>query len=793
MKTKFFPARLGAVLPRRQRPISHRGRHPLTAAALSLSLLSLAAIAEVNGAAQATEAASAQQQVASLTEQQVADLLAEFDASFKKGQGHDRMLEIRKQLVAQPLTVAQSDYLLQKSIVVANNRGYSDMAAQFLEEYRQFVEHNPSDARWGKYYFSKAQFDVQQVKMADAEQAAWQAVTYLKKTEETTLLAHSYRTYLHALNQSGQYQKALGVVDEVLAANKATGRLDMYLEVRNVERDIYLSLKWLDKAMASLQESMQLVEQNRATLDNLGNYYYAAGETYYTLKEYQKAQDAFAKAYEADMALGLESYSGWTLIKWGRSKLALNDFDGARHDFEQALATFEKYKHTRNIGWAKNNLGELALKQGDYPTAKDWYEQAARQLTAQNGTLYVENSLSLANVHGKLGEAVQAEVLLKGLDLTNITDTSVLMHYQQALAEVYQQLKQPELALSHFKQYLTIKAERDEHSYNQQVAGMKVQLGMTEQEAVLRQERQQRELEQALAKNRQLQIVLVAGLGILLLGMLAWQLRRRQRALLQKTEQLSASLSANERLIADVSHELRTPLTVLKLQIETLESNLVSDTALTYQQLHQRIAMLNTLIGDMYQLSSAQSQQLQWHDEVVELAPLTEQIFEQQKPLFVEKGLTLQFDCQWPAELAYVELDPHRFEQLMMNLLRNSLHYTDAPGRVVISLSAVKIGEQAPVAPELADGILVKICDSAPGLSDDELSQMFSRLYRGQAGKQRDKQGSGLGLAICKALVDAQQGQIVAEHSALGGICMLVTLPLHRVAESAPELRLQPS
>jgi two-component system sensor histidine kinase BaeS len=102
----------------------------------------------------------------------------------------------------------------------------------------------------------------------------------------------------------------------------------------------------------------------------------------------------------------------------------------------------------------------------------------------------------------------------------------------------------------------------------------------------------------------------------------------------------------------------------------------------------------------------------------------------------------------------------------MVNLLENSVRYTDRGGRIALSLA--RDGAWASVVVE----------DSAPGVPEPELSAIFERLYRVDAARTRERGGSGLGLAICKALASAHGASMAAFPSAMGGVRIELRLPL---------------
>ncbi len=103
--------------------------------------------------------------------------------------------------------------------------------------------------------------------------------------------------------------------------------------------------------------------------------------------------------------------------------------------------------------------------------------------------------------------------------------------------------------------------------------------------------------------------------------------------------------------------------------------------------------------------------------------------------------------------------------QLFTNLMENSLRYTDPGGTLHILLQ------------HLPDGNYLHFDDSAPGISDEQRTQIFERFYRAEGSRNRASGGSGLGLAICQNIVEAHDGTIVAEHSDAGGVRITVHLP----------------
>jgi two-component system sensor histidine kinase BaeS len=111
--------------------------------------------------------------------------------------------------------------------------------------------------------------------------------------------------------------------------------------------------------------------------------------------------------------------------------------------------------------------------------------------------------------------------------------------------------------------------------------------------------------------------------------------------------------------------------------------------------------------------------------------------------------------------------DHNRLQQLFTNLLKNSLQYTNAPGRTQVSLS------------QSNNRAIIVIEDTAPGVEPEHHSKLFDRLYRADSSRNRATGGAGLGLSICKNIVAAHDGSITIDNSELGGLKVTIALPLN--------------
>lgn len=235
----------------------------------------------------------------------------------------------------------------------------------------------------------------------------------------------------------------------------------------------------------------------------------------------------------------------------------------------------------------------------------------------------------------------------------------------------------------------------------------------------------------------------------------------KMAASLEKSEQ------AKRRMIADVSHELRTPISVVRTGLETMRDGLLEATPANIAALHDKILLTTRLVGDLQQLALADAGQLSIHKEALDLTELVERIRATVEVELEDRGVALRIDI--PVDLPHVHADRQRIEQVLLNLLANAMRYTPSGG--AISIAAKSTDEKR---------VQVSVCNSGPGLSEEDLEHVFDRFYRADAARTRESgesSGSGLGLAIAKALIEAHAGKIWAENPLTGGACFHFTLP----------------
>jgi two-component system sensor histidine kinase BaeS len=231
---------------------------------------------------------------------------------------------------------------------------------------------------------------------------------------------------------------------------------------------------------------------------------------------------------------------------------------------------------------------------------------------------------------------------------------------------------------------------------------------------------------------------------------------------------LAQALGRNEQsrreFMADISHELRTPLAVMRAELEAMEDGIRPIGPAPLLTISDQVRQLSKLVNDLHDLSLTDVGALAYRRSALDLSVVLKATVESMRSRF--SVAQLELNAQLPAAAFHVQGDERRLQQLFSNLLENSLRYTDAGGKVEVGCER--------------NGRLLRITvdDSAPAVEPDKLPRLFERFYRAEASRNRASGGSGLGLAICRNIVQAHDGSIEASLSSLGGLRIIIELPV---------------
>lgn len=219
--------------------------------------------------------------------------------------------------------------------------------------------------------------------------------------------------------------------------------------------------------------------------------------------------------------------------------------------------------------------------------------------------------------------------------------------------------------------------------------------------------------------------------------------------------------------VANVSHELRTPLTTIKTYTETLLDGAIADmgTAQNFLQVVDNEAdRMTRLVQDLLELSRIDNKQVQFNFETVNIALLTKRIVESQQVTLENSSQKLQFFTM--GDIPNIEADRHRIEQVILNVLNNSIKYSGGDSTIKTLVEKYN------------DMVKIQIVDNGVGIPSKDLPRIFERFYRVDKARSRQLGGTGLGLSIAKEIIENHGGNISLESEEGKGTRVMILLPI---------------
>ncbi len=256
--------------------------------------------------------------------------------------------------------------------------------------------------------------------------------------------------------------------------------------------------------------------------------------------------------------------------------------------------------------------------------------------------------------------------------------------------------------------------------------------------------------------------------------------KRTQAELRHSKETAEAADRAKDQFLAVLSHELRTPLTPVLASVTSLkkEKDLSPDVRQTIEMMHRNIELEARLIDDMLDLTRIARGKLPLEMEVTDVHALVRHVIDICGEDIVRQQMHLRVDLQ--AGEHHVNGDPARLQQVLWNLIKNAVKYTDVGGELrIASRNAGEVLEMS-------------VTDNGIGIDAETLPRIFFAFEQGEHSGSRRFGGLGLGLTISKSLIDKHGGSLRASSDGRGKgstfTVELKTVPAPAAAITAPTI-----
>jgi len=207
--------------------------------------------------------------------------------------------------------------------------------------------------------------------------------------------------------------------------------------------------------------------------------------------------------------------------------------------------------------------------------------------------------------------------------------------------------------------------------------------------------------------------------------------------------------------VGNVAHELKTPLFSVQGYISNLLDGAMDDKELLKKYLkraEKSVDRLTFIIKDLDLITQLESSTLKLEIISFDIVKLAQEIIDDLEISASRRNIKIIFDKNYDNQVL-VKADRNRIEQVISNLITNSINYGSEKGTTEISFESKE------------EKIIVKVNDNGEGISKENMPRLFQRFFRVDESRSRRQGGSGLGLAIVKHIIDAHNENIYVQST----------------------------
>lgn len=237
------------------------------------------------------------------------------------------------------------------------------------------------------------------------------------------------------------------------------------------------------------------------------------------------------------------------------------------------------------------------------------------------------------------------------------------------------------------------------------------------------------------------------------------------KELTKERERFKKMQTAHQQMLIDISHGLQTPLTILKNELHRLKKTIDDPARLAVCE--KSLEETSLFIYDLLRLARLDGDEHELTLSTISFSTLVKEIVEYFSVLAEDAGISLVSNIEKDIWIAGKK---EKLEEVIVNLMSNSVKYRDPQKKSYIHLTVVKENDNA----------ILSITDNGYGISKEDQKHIFTRFYRGQATKEKGIKGSGLGLAIADKIVKKHSGTLSVHSIAGKETTFILRLPLSK-------------
>lgn len=506
----------------------------------------------------------------------------------------------------------------------------------------------------------------------------------------------------------------------------------------------------------------------------------------YEQKLYPQAIDNFKKAYQLSQQIGDTVTITRSLTNIGFTFVNLEQLDSAKLYGQRALSMSEKTGNLYGVASALRTLGDVAMKERNYPDALKKFEQGVTiSVSLKNTFLQTSTLHRIGKLHAECNRPDEAlRYLLETIALAKQYDhKDELERTYKLIAEVYTKKHDIAKAFEYQTHYLQIHDSLNDQRNSEQMALMQARFDSEMKETKIQLLTKEAQLKQEIINSQRIWMYFCIGF-LSLLGLLAlvlfynYQLKRkanhglkeRNKEIQRQAIELGNLNGTKDKLFSIISHDLRSPLSSLRGLMDLVIQGVLSKEEFlpVARNLKLSLESVQENLDNLLFWAQSQLKGLQVKPESFFLKPLIEDKIKLFLEISRSKDITIIHEVD---EEVMVFADKNYLRLVLRNLLANAIKFSTHGGTIAIRIK------------ELADKVEISVSDSGIGMSPDDVAKLFhAETHFSNPGTLKEK-GIGIGLLLTKEFIEKNEGSIRVTSELGKGSTFTFTLRRFRAAQ----------
>jgi len=234
---------------------------------------------------------------------------------------------------------------------------------------------------------------------------------------------------------------------------------------------------------------------------------------------------------------------------------------------------------------------------------------------------------------------------------------------------------------------------------------------------------------------------------------------------------------AKTRFLANMAHELRTPLNAIIGFSEIIKLDAIQTKErypLYAEYIHDAGMLLLNIINGLLDLARIQAGNVELEEKIVTVGEVIQSAVRTISPNAEKKSILI--NCEPAHASTLICVDHNRFKQIIVNILSNSVKFTESMGQISIRLKLDQV-----------ENLMISIEDTGIGIPSDHLERVLSPFEQVADHLTKENEGTGLGLPIARALSELHGGSLILSSDLGRGTTVVVRLPRERTRGTARE------